>query len=513
MIGRELKQYRIVEAIGAGGMGEVYRAHDTKLDRDVALKVLPLGSLADENARKRFRKEALALSRLSHPHIASLHDFDTSEDGTDFLVMELVTGPSLDAKLRRGPLPERDVVRLGARSLRALVAAHEQGIIHRDLKPGNIKLTPDGLVKVLDFGLARVAVAPVDGASTDSVSGLVAGTPPYMSPEQLLGKDVDARTDVYAAGVVLYEMATGRRPFGEASGPQLVAKILSEAMPPPREVNPGLSPQLEQVILKAADKDRELRYQTAKELLVDLERLAAGTAAASAHGSGATPRAKPLGHGRRLMKTGVVAAALIAVVGAAGAWMLRPREPRIASTRVLVRIEPGGLETDGVNVYYSTGDRLMAVPLEGGQPHRIPLPWQDDLALRSIRRDPPMLLLKRRQELWRVPLTADAPTRLDVPPVTTAAWSPQGDRLAWIEDRQTSLVLCVGDADGANRRTLVEVPKAGSAAAVLFLVGWHPSGRWLRYIRRDGPLVVDVNVDGTSRREVAYVPLPDEWSV
>jgi Tol biopolymer transport system component len=334
-----------------------------------------------------------------------------------------------------------------------------------------------------------------------------------MSPEQLLGKDVDARTDVYAAGMALYEMATGRRPFGEASGPQLVAKILSEAMPPPRELNPELSPQLEQVILKAADKDKELRYQTAKELLIDLERLAAGTGAPTSRNRTSPGPAEPRPGRRTLMKTGVAAAALIAVVGAAGAWMLRPREPRITATRVLVRIEPNGLETDGVNVYYSTSDRLMAVPLEGGQPRRIALPWTDDLALRSIRRDAPMLLLKRGPELWRVPLTADAPTRLDVPPATAAAWSPQGDRLAWIEDRQASLVLCVGDAEGANRRTLVEVPKAGSAGDVLFLVGWHPSGRWLRYLRRDGPLVVDVNVDGTSRREAAYVPLPDEWSV
>jgi serine/threonine-protein kinase len=137
-------------------------------------------------------------------------------------------------------------------------------------------------VKVLDFGLARVAPAIAESQTTDTASGLVAGTPPYMSPEQLLGKEVDARTDVYAAGVVLYEMATGRQPFGETSGPQLVAKILNEPMPPPREVNPDVSPVLEQVILKATDKDRELRHQTAKELLVDLERLAAGSSAARA---------------------------------------------------------------------------------------------------------------------------------------------------------------------------------------------------------------------------------------
>ncbi len=515
-MGDRLGPYEVVSPLGAGGMGEVYRAHDTKLDRDVALKVLPQGSLADEAARKRFRKEALALSRLSHPHIASLFDFDTSEGGTDFLVMELVSGPSLDTKLRRGPLPEKEVVRLGAQVLRGLVAAHERGIVHRDLKPQNIRLTPDGIVKVLDFGLARVAPAMGDNETTDTASGSIAGTPPYMSPEQLLGKEVDARTDVYAAGVVLYEMATGRRPFGEASGPQLVAKILNERMPPPRELNPALSPPLEQVILKAADKDKELRYQTAKELLVDLERLAAGTAAGLASGSSAAPGiagSRP-GALRSPLRIGVAAVALIAVGGAVSTWLLRPREPRITATRVLVRIEPAGLETDGVNAYYSTGDRLMAVPLAGGQPRSLPLPWKDGLGLVSIRRDPPTLLLKRRTELWRVPLTGDAPTRIDgLPPVAGAAWSRQGDRLAWIEDRDEAQVLWVGDAAGKGQRQLVEVPKGGGSGPALFLVGWHPSGQWLRYIRSDGPRVIDVNVAGVSRRDVPYVPLPDEWSV
>src|SRR5262245_1750832 len=232
--GDRLGHYEVREPLGAGGMGEVYRAHDTRLGRDVALKVLPQGALADDAARRRFKKEAQALLRLSHPHIASLLDCDTTDGGVDFLVMELVTGPSLDAKLKRGALPEKEVVRLGAQIVRALVAAHEQGVIHRDLKPQNVRLTPDGLVKVLDFGLARIAPVLDEGETTDTASGIAAGTPPYMSPEQLLGREVDARTDVYAAGVVLYEMATGRRPFGEASGPQLVAKILGETPPPPR---------------------------------------------------------------------------------------------------------------------------------------------------------------------------------------------------------------------------------------------------------------------------------------
>jgi Tol biopolymer transport system component len=275
VVDRTLSHYRIVERLGAGGMGEVYRAHDEKLDRDVALKVLPEGALADEAARSRFRKEAHALSRLSHPHIAHLLDFD-SEDGIDFLVMELVTGPSLAEKLREGPLPEKGVVRLGAQLARGLQAAHEQGVIHRDLKPSNLHLTPDGLLKILDFGLARLLqpkTTPGHSTATETAAGAIVGSPPYMAPEQLLGKPPDARTDLYAAGAVLYETATGRRPFGERTGVALTDAILHHPPLSPRAVAESLSPGLESVILKSLDKDPELRHQTAKDLLVDLERL------------------------------------------------------------------------------------------------------------------------------------------------------------------------------------------------------------------------------------------------
>ena len=278
MIGRTLSHYRIEERLGAGGMGEVYRARDEKLGRDVALKVLPSGSLADDEARRRFRKEAAVLSRLSHPHIATLHDFD-SADGIDFLVMELVTGPTLEQELRKGPLPEKDVVRLGSQLARGLVAAHEQGVIHRDLKPSNLQLTSDGMLKILDFGVAHLerGAAPTGGeaTATETAAGEVLGSPPYMAPEQLLGKAVDARTDLYAAGACLYELATGKRPYGDKRGPQLTEAILHEAPARPRGQDGPVSPGLQAVILKALDKDPELRYQTAKELLVDLERLQA----------------------------------------------------------------------------------------------------------------------------------------------------------------------------------------------------------------------------------------------
>ena len=276
MIGRTLSHYRVVERLGAGGMGEVYRAHDEKLDRDVALKVLPEGSLADQTARSRFHKEAHALLRLSHPHVATLLDFD-STDGVDFLVLELVTGPSLEEALRPGPLPEKDVLRLGVQLAHGLQAAHEQGVVHRDLKPSNLALTPDGLLKILDFGLARLmpprAAPPGDRTATETAAGTVVGSPPYMAPEQLMGKPPDPRTDLYSAGAVLYELATGHRPFGGRSGVVLTDAILHEPPPPPRSLRPSLSPGLESIILKSLDKDPDLRCQTAKELLVDLKRL------------------------------------------------------------------------------------------------------------------------------------------------------------------------------------------------------------------------------------------------
>jgi Tol biopolymer transport system component len=298
--GTRLGPYEVVSPLGAGGMGEVYRARDTKLGRDVALKVLPEGALTDDEARRRFRKEADALARLAHPHIATIHDFD-SANGTDFLVMELVRGPSLRDKLEeKGALPEKTVVRLGTQLARGLQAAHEEGIVHRDLKPSNVQLTPDGLVKILDFGLAQLLpreAAEEETAPTETAIGKAAGTLLYMSPEQLRGRGVDARTDLYAAGAVLYEMATGQRLFSKPSTAELTEAILNDEPRPPRELKEQISPGLEAVILKALDKDPELRHQTAKDLLVDLERLqqrtrSSGRVAAQTSGSGPTvPRA------------------------------------------------------------------------------------------------------------------------------------------------------------------------------------------------------------------------------
>ncbi len=269
-----LSHYRILEQIGAGGMGVVYRAHDDHLDCDVALKVLPSGETADASTRKRFRKEAQLLSKINHPNIAVVHDFDT-QDGTDFLVQELIEGLSLDAMLASGALSNPELIRLATQLAEGIAAAHEHGIIHRDLKPANIRVTPDGRLKVLDFGLAMI-VHPESspGAATASLTELkaFAGTLPYMAPEQLLGKNLDVRTDIWAFGCVLYEMATGKCPF-PGSGPMLVEQILHEAPIIPSIINSSLPSGVEEIILKCLEKDPLLRYQSATEIVVDLHRL------------------------------------------------------------------------------------------------------------------------------------------------------------------------------------------------------------------------------------------------
>ncbi|PYS52938.1 MAG: hypothetical protein DMG13_14580, partial [Acidobacteria bacterium] len=249
MIGQTFGHYLMLEKIGAGGMGEVYRAHDQHLERDVALKILPAGFLADEAARKRFRREALALSKLNHPNIATVFDFDTQED-VDFLAMELIHGIPLSDRVKFGPLSEKEILRLGTQLAEGLAAAHAEGVIHRDLKPGNMMITPDGRLKILDFGLAMLVRPERDPdltRNTTSDTTPVAGTVPYMSPEQLRGLPTDARSDIYAAGAVLYEMATGQRPFPQSQSAELIGAILHQPPAAPSTHNRSMTSGLESV--------------------------------------------------------------------------------------------------------------------------------------------------------------------------------------------------------------------------------------------------------------------------
>ena len=272
MIGRRLAHYRILEHLGAGGMGVVYLARDEHLDRDVALKILPSGALSDEASRRRFRKEARSLSLLNHPNIDAVHSFDTHE-GIDFLVLEYVPGETLRERLRSGPLQIDEARRLAQQLLEGLAAAHAHGVVHRDLKPENLRVTPDGRLKILDFGLATLIDPASEAAVTRTVTeaGGLQGTLPYMAPEQLRGETVDARTDLFAAGSILYEMTTGRRPFMQHTGPLLCEAILHHAPPVPRSLNPSIPEALEAVLLRALEKEPGRRYQSAAGFITDLE--------------------------------------------------------------------------------------------------------------------------------------------------------------------------------------------------------------------------------------------------
>jgi non-specific serine/threonine protein kinase len=266
LVGRALGRYHILERLGAGGMGVVYRAHDDRLDRDVALKVLPPGRLTDEDARRRFKKEALALSRINHPHIATIHDFDTDGD-IDFLVMEYIPGKGLDQVISEGSLSEDAVRELGTQLADGLGALHQHGMVHRDLKPGNLRLTPDGRLKILDFGLARL-LQPVTNRITETFDSDVefAGTLPYMAPEQIKGETIDQRTDIYAAGAVLYELATGSPLFPGAGRAELVGAILSRTPTHPKVINPTLSESLDRTIVRALSKEPTRRPSSAADL-------------------------------------------------------------------------------------------------------------------------------------------------------------------------------------------------------------------------------------------------------
>lgn len=279
MIGQVLGHYRIVEQIGAGGMGVVFRARDEQLNRDVALKTLPKLALLSEPARRQFRREALSLARITDPCVAMAFDFG-HDCGIDYLVTEYVPGLTLEAKIAGRPLTQEEALRLGEQLASGLEAAHREGVIHRDLKPSNVKVTSEGKLKILDFGLAyllrtETELAATASSPTESYSD--AGTLPYMAPEQIRGQKPDMLADVWSAGAVLYEMSTGKRPFGDLMGGRLLAAILEQEPLPPRAIHPKISEGLERVILRALQKDPKQRYQSAGDLRIDLANLASGT--------------------------------------------------------------------------------------------------------------------------------------------------------------------------------------------------------------------------------------------
>jgi Tol biopolymer transport system component len=372
--GTKLGPYEIVGQLGAGGMGEVYRAKDTRLERSVAIKVLPQHLSSSPEVRQRFEREAKTISQLSHSHICALYDVG-NQDGIEYLVMELLEGETLADRLGKGSLPLEQTLRYGTEIADALDKAHRQGIVHRDLKPGNVMLTKSG-VKLLDFGLAKAMAPPVQSAVTSlptvmgtgnenlTAEGTILGTFQYMAPEQLEGREADARTDIFAFGCVLYEMATGRKAFVGASQASLISSIMKEDPAPISTVAPMAPPALERVVKRCLAKDPEDRWQNAADLKSELKWIAEG---GSQSGIPAPVTQAPR---RRASWVPVVAALLVGAIGFVAAWMLhRPQAAPLL--RASVELPPKmDLDPQNTALAFSPDGSTLAICASGADGKR-----------------------------------------------------------------------------------------------------------------------------------------------
>jgi hypothetical protein len=362
--GTTLGPYKILAPLGAGGMGEVYRAHDTRLGRDVAIKVLSPLLAATPEFRARFEREARTISQLSHPHICTLYDIGREGD-IDYLVMELLEGETLNNRLQKGPLPVAELLALGAQIADALDRAHRAGVVHRDLKPGNVMLTKSG-AKLMDFGLARAAgLTPVAGGLTQSpteiepltAEGTLVGTFQYMAPEQLEGQEADARTDLWALGCVLYEMSTGKRAFEGTSQASLISAIMKDEPQPILELQPMSPPLLDHLVRRCLAKDPAERWQSARDVMHELEWAAT---VGSQVGVPEAVAAWQLRCQRLAWALGIVAVAVVVVGIAAFLWMRRPPagEPACFS---ITAPEGGFIQIDSPSAAISPDGRRLAL--------------------------------------------------------------------------------------------------------------------------------------------------------
>ena len=325
--GTRLGPYEVLAPLGAGGMGEVYRARDSRLKRDVAVKVLPPSYAKDPDRLRRFEREAEAAGALNHPNITAVYEFGT-HDGSPYIATELLEGETLRARLAEGAIPVRKAADYAIQIAKGLSAAHEKGIVHRDLKPENLFVTPDGRVKILDFGLAKLALADEpEGQRTDlptasigTEPGVVLGTLGYMSPEQVKGKPADARSDIFALGTILHEMVSGQRTFQRGSAAETMSAILKEEPPDLSSTNRNVPPGLERVVRHCLEKSPEERFQSARDLAFDLEALSADSTSRSGAAAAAAPK-------RRLRVAPALALLGLVLAGGLGYWV-RDRKAR-----------------------------------------------------------------------------------------------------------------------------------------------------------------------------------------
>jgi len=498
IIGQTVSHYRIVAELGGGGMGVVYKAEDTRLGRPVALKFLrteaqALGSpqvspTSHAQALERFRREARAASALNHPNICMVHDVGEYR-GEPFMVMEFLEGHTLKPLIEERPPKIPAVVDLAIQIAHALAAAHAKGIIHRDIKPTNVFVTTSGQVKILDFGLAKPQESgeqtrTMNGstASTDpslTSPGMTVGTAAYMSPEQARGEELDPRSDLFSFGVLLYEMASGHHPFSANSTPLVLHRILMEAPDALLPLNPQVPVELAQIIDKALEKDRELRYQSAAEMCADLKRLKRDSASdktpASGHRSLAAMR-----RARRPWWTAVIPAAM--AIAALVYLGIRPlAAPKVTGYNQItndgVMKSLGG--TDGVRLYLtesSGGAHWIAqMAVSGGEPARMPMP-SPSYSLLDVSPDGASLLAAERVAyadgpLWSVPILGGSPRRIGSLTGSSGAWSPDGRRLVYSHHGD----LFVAMSDGSQSRRVATVP------GMVFKPAWSPDGRRIRF--------------------------------
>ena len=508
--GTQVGPYEIVEILGAGGMGEVYRARDTRLDRFVAIKVLSSRLTVTPELLERFRREARAIAALNHPNICAI--YDVGADGADrpaYLAMELVEGETLHRRLQGRPLTMAEIVEIGTALADALDAAHSKGIVHRDIKPGNIILTARG-PKMLDFGLAKAAstALPTEYAppgSTDAPltgTGATVGTLSYMSPEQLRGEDLDARSDLFSFGLVLYEMVTGRPAFTGATSASVTAAILHDAPPAPRTFRPELPVRLEDTLLKALEKDRTLRCQSASELRADFKRFARTFAAGAAtptptpaaqSGPAASPQGAaapqsglgaPASSDAQIVadlvkrhRGGVALAAVLLVGVAVGLVAVLPPAAEFSLQNAeIVRLTTTGnaglpaISPDGRYVAYvqtDGDDQSLWIRQTATQSNVRILPARPGVRIAALTVTPDGTFVdyvtveqsaKVAYTLWRVPFLGGTPRRLIDDVHSGVAWSPDGRQVAFVRMHgwlgRDGLDLVIAGADGSNERVL-----------------------------------------------------------